>query len=103
MIKPPSFKNKQSHFKIIVMGKMDHITPDLAPKYDEKKAEAAAKAVETLKEKEADLVKQLNETRKEISVKSAEARAVNHKPGFSNAVPVKEAKAEVKETPVTKK
>lgn len=71
-------------------NKMDHITPDLKPAYDEKKAEAAAKKVESLREKEADLIEQLRDVRKEISVESAVARQKFTQPGFSNAKSAKE-------------
>lgn len=79
-------------------NKMDHITPDLSPKYDEKKAQAASKEVEKLREQEAGLVEQLSDVRKQISLKSAEARLVATKPGFSNAPSAKEQAEANKET-----
>lgn len=71
-------------------NKMDHITPDLSPKYDAAKAKNAAKEVEKLREKEADLLEELNEVRSQISVKSAEAKLTATEPGFSNAPSAKE-------------
>lgn len=73
-------------------NKMDHITPDLKPEYDAKSAEAAKKKVETLRKKEADLVEELRELRKEISVEIAASRSFNE-PGFSNAPSAKEQTA----------
>jgi phage terminase large subunit len=79
-------------------NKMDHITPDLSPKYDEAKAKNAAKEVEKLREKEADLVEELADVRSQISLKIAESKLAYAKPGFSNAPSAKEQAAANKTT-----
>jgi hypothetical protein len=74
-------------------NKMDHITPDLSVKYDNKKAAAAGKKVESLKAEIADLNEQIKEKRKEMAVAAAESRTFAE-PGFSNAKSAKEQTAE---------
>jgi hypothetical protein len=69
-----------------------HYTPDFTVKQDVNKAKAAQKKVESLKEKEASLVEELREVRKEMNVQSAAAK-LSAEPGFSNAVSNKEAEA----------
>jgi hypothetical protein len=61
-----------------------HIAPDFTVQHDKKAAEAARKKLEGLREEEADLVQQLADKRREISLTAAQARLVNE-PGFSNA------------------
>lgn len=61
-----------------------HVAPNFTVEYDAKAAEAAQKKLEGLRDKEADLVQQLRDLRKEISLTASEARKINQ-PGFSNA------------------